>query len=209
MTYFPGPPDDADARAAKHALTEEMRALIDDVLMLDAPEAGAEALSTVTRAVAEVRERIGTLATLRGRERADWPTDELPVSERSPFAGKSNPIAAPLHLETDGVTTRGWAVYGNAYEGGPGDMHGGVVLGAFDDLLGAAQMVGDVAGRTGTMTVRFRAPSPLGERIDYEATIERVERRKVFCRGTARAGDLLLAEAEAIFVAPRRRVSPR
>jgi len=34
----------------------------------------------------------------------------------------------------------------------------------------------------------------------FEAWIERVEGRKIFCRGTLHAGERLCAEAEAIFV---------
>jgi len=59
-----------------------------------------------------------------------------------------------------------------------------------------------VAGRTGTLTVRYRAVSPIGRRIDYTGNLDHVDGREVFCRGTARCGDTLVAEAEAIFVAP-------
>jgi acyl-coenzyme A thioesterase PaaI-like protein len=111
-------------------------------------------------------------------------------------------MAAPLHLEMDGDVTRGWVVYGPAHEGSPGDLHGGVAIAAFDDLLGCAQMVGTTTGRTGTLTVRFWAAHPVGRRIDYEVRLDRVEGRKVFCSGEARCDGTLLAEAEAIFVAP-------
>jgi predicted thioesterase len=49
--------------------------------------------------------------------------------------------------------------------------------------------------------VRFRAANPTGRRIDYEARLDRVEGRKVFCSGAARCEGRLLAEAEAVFVA--------
>jgi hypothetical protein len=126
---------------------------------------------------------------------------ETSLVERGPFSGAGNPLAAPLHLRLEGTTIRGWAVYGSAYEGGPGDMHGGAVMAAFDDLLGCVQMAGPVVGRTGTLTVRFRAPSPIGRRIDYVGRLDRVEGRKAFCSGEARCEGVLLAEAEAIFVA--------
>jgi acyl-coenzyme A thioesterase PaaI-like protein len=105
----------------------------------------------------------------------------------------------------DGDVTRGWAVYNHAYEGGAGDMHGGAVIAAFDDLLGCAQMVGPVTGRTGTLSVRLLSPSPIAQRIDYVARLDGVEGFKAFCSGEAWCGDTLLAKAEAIFVTPRNR----
>ena len=203
--YFPPPPADAAAMEAKHDLADLVRQLIEDVLLLDAAAAGADAVVEATAGVERARAALAALPSLRGRPVEAWPEGERPLIERGPFVGRSNPIATPLHLERDGEITRGWAVHRSAVEGGVGDLHGGVVAGVFDDLLGAAQMVGPVTGRTGTLTVRFRSPSPVGQRIDYEARLDRVEGRKAFCSGTARAGDVLLAEAEAIFVAPRDR----
>jgi len=187
----------------KRELAEMVRDLIDDVVMLDAGSAEPGEMADAIAAVRAARAALGKVATLREKPRAQWPGIEQPLRERGPLVGVSNPLAAPLHLRADGQTTRGWAVYGPAYEGSPGDMHGGVVAAAFDDLLGCAQMVAPVSGRTGTLTVRFRTPSPIGQRIDYEGRVDRVEGRKVFCSGEARCGDVLLADAEAIFVQPR------
>ncbi len=198
--YFPGPPADAERNAARHELSDAVRGLIDDLLFLDT---GTEDLRQLRDAIGAVRRRVAALPSLRDQPRSGWPVDDFSLAERGPYAGRANPVAPPLHFESLTPRTRAWAVYGPAYEGSAGDMHGGVVIGAFDDVLGCAQMAGPVTGRTGTMTVRLRTLSPIGKRIDYEGWIERVEGRKVFLRGTAHCGDTLLAEAEAIFVAPR------
>ncbi len=200
--YFPPPPQLPGRQAAKHAVADTIRALVDDLLFLDADEAEINALATD---LAAIRSRAAALPTYRGERREDWPVDDLPLTERGPNTGAINPGAAPLHFESLTPTTKAWAVFGAVHEGGPGDMHGGVIMSAFDDVLGCAQMAGDVVGRTGTLTVRFVSPSPLGVRIDFEAWIERVERRKVFVRGTSHHGDTLLAEAQGIFVAARDR----
>ena len=119
------------------------------------------------------------------------------------MSGRSNPLAPPLHLEmTDGVT-RAWALWTDAYEGPPGCLHGGFVAAAFDDVMGLAQMASGRAGFTGTLTVRMLKPTPLHQRIDYEAWLDRAEGRKIWCKATARHGDVLLGEAEILFISPR------
>ena len=96
---------------------------------------------------------------------------------------------------SEGELTRGWAVYRAPYEGPPGCLHGGFVAAAFDDLLGWAQMASGKAGFTGTLTIKMRRPTPLEERIDYEAGVDRVQGRKIWCWGKSRCGSQLLAEA--------------
>ena len=199
--YFPGPAPDPDALDAKQRLAETLREFIDQIVTLDASAAGVAAIEDVARAIAGARAAMEHLPKLEHGER--WQeARESSLHERGPFTGVSNPIASPLHLERVGDTTTGWAVYGHAYEGDIGAMHGGAVAAAFDDLLGCAQLVAPVAGRTGTLTVRYRAVSPIGRRIDYTGGLDHVDGRKLFCRGTARCGDTVVAEAEAIFVAP-------
>jgi acyl-coenzyme A thioesterase PaaI-like protein len=206
--YFPGPAADPVSLSAKQRLAETLRELIDQVVTLDASAAGVAAIEEVAREVAGARAAIEHLPKLEHGER--WQQSrESSLHERGPFTGLSNPIASPLHLDRVGDTTTGWAVYGHAYEGDIGTMHGGAVAAAFDDLLGCTQLVAPVAGRTGTLTVRYRAVSPIGRRIDYTGHVDHVDGRKVFCRGTARCGDTLVAEAEAIFVAPPASVQSR
>jgi len=123
--------------------------------------------------------------------------------ERSGIVGASNPLAAPLHLALDGDRVIGWATYPQQYEGPPGCVHGGFVAAAFDDLLGAAQTLSGTAGFTGTLSVRMVRPTPLLERIDYEGGVKGVEGRKIFAWGRARASGEVVAEAEAVFIAPK------
>ncbi len=48
-----------------------------------------------------------------------------------------------------------------AYEGPPTCVHGGVIAEVFDEVLGAANIVAGVRAMTGTLTVRYRKPTPL------------------------------------------------
>lgn len=54
---------------------------------------------------------------------------------------------------------------------------------------------------TGTLTVRYRRPTPLGRPLTFAAYLDRVEGRKIFVRGTLHDADVLCAEAEGIFIA--------
>jgi len=120
--------------------------------------------------------------------------------DHSPVLGLSNPGAPPLQLDLVDGRVRGRAVFGAPYEGPPGCVHGGWVACAFDELLGSAQSAVDRPGMTGTLTVVYRSPTPLFTELTFEAGVERVERRKIFVRGTVHAGDRLCAEAEGIFI---------
>ena len=122
----------------------------------------------------------------------------------SPMIGRANPLAPPLHLDvdqgTDPPAVVGTACFGPQYEGPPGHVHGGYLAAAFDEVLGMAQSFGGKPGMTGTLTVRYRSPTPLRVVLDLRGWVERVEGRKIFTRGTVHADGRLCAEAEAVFL---------
>lgn len=122
----------------------------------------------------------------------------------SPMIGRANPLAPPLRLEADldadPPAVAGTARFGPQYEGPPGHVHGGYLAAAFDEVLGMAQSLGGKPGMTGTLTVRYRSPTPLHVELALRGWVERVEGRKIFTRGTVHAGDRLCAEAEALFI---------
>lgn len=122
----------------------------------------------------------------------------------SPMIGRANPLAPPLRLSVeagaDPPAVRGTARFGPQYEGPPGHVHGGYLAAAFDEVLGMAQSLGGKPGLTGTLTVRYRSPTPLHVELALRGWVERVEGRKMFTRATAHVGDRLCAEAEAVFI---------
>ncbi len=123
----------------------------------------------------------------------------------SPLSGSCNALAPPVRLWSvngpdDARTIHGDVTFGPAYEGPPGHVHGGYVAAMFDELLGRAQ---GAPGFTGTLTVIYRRPSPLGRLFDLHAWVDRIEGRKRYIRGTCHADGVLICEAEGIFVAPR------
>ena len=95
---------------------------------------------------------------------------------------------------------RGAANLGAAYEGPPGYVHGAIIAAIFDMLLGLANVASGNPAMTGTLTVRYRRPTPLHTDLAFEARTARTEGRKVIATGTVAAGGELTAEAEGIFV---------
>ncbi len=119
---------------------------------------------------------------------------------RSPTVGMSNPIAPPIAFQLRGGRVHGKGTFGAPYEGPPGYVHGGIIALSFDELLGMANIVSGHPGMTGTLTVKYRRPTPLGQELDFEAWTVRVEGRRITTRGTITAHGTLTAEAEGLFV---------
>lgn len=202
--WWPEYPSPTPRREAKHRLAEQVRDVARGVSQLDVEGADEQRLSTLEARLAEVRDLLAELPDLsRHGGASSAPGDDGHLFERSPLTGRSNPLAAPLHLAFEGQRTVGHATYHEGYEGPPGTVHGGVVIAAFDDLLGVAQAAAGHSGMTGTLTVRLARPTPLHERIDYEGGVERVEGRKTMAWGRAEHAGELLAEAWGVFIAAR------
>lgn len=121
--------------------------------------------------------------------------------DHSPMLGVANPIAPPIVLRgEDDVTMIGDVTFGPAYEGPPSCVHGGYIAAAFDEVLGAVQSLSGQPGMTGTLTVRYRSPTPLHVPLRLTGRLDGVEGRKIHTTGTLHAGDRLCAEAEGTFI---------
>ena len=196
--------------ALRRRLAEAMRVVIERLITSDAPAAELEA-------AAERLEDYGAhLASHPRRQRylgfseaavADAETEDPETAnagshfDMSPLIGRSNPLAPPITVEADDegrVTAR--VVFGSAYEGPPGCVHGGYVAAAFDEVLGYAETFTGAPGMTGTLNVVYRTPTPLHTDLVFHAGVDRVEGRKIFVTGTLHAGERLCAEATGIFI---------
>ncbi len=123
----------------------------------------------------------------------------------SPVVGPYNAIAPPIEFEVDGEEIRAEACFDAPYAGPPGAVHGGVIALVFDELLGCVNVVNDVGGFTGTLSVRYCALTPIGKPLRMRGWIDRTEGRKTFTKGQILHGDVLCAEAEGVFIAPGQR----
>jgi acyl-coenzyme A thioesterase PaaI-like protein len=110
-------------------------------------------------------------------------------------------------LTDDTVAAR--VVFGRYYLGGGEAVHGGAIPLVFDELLGALANHGDrMPARTAYLTVNFRAVTPLEKQLTVTGRVERVDGRKAYLVGELRDGEVLCADADALFVAVRRPSDP-
>ncbi len=166
-----------------------------------------EAAEEDLRDAAERLERDAERLQSQPRQYITWGNPETSTAgttggffDLSPFIGLANPLAPPIMLWVDGQTVRGKAEFGWAYQGPPGYLHGGFVAALFDETLGLTQSMTGNPGMTGTLTIRYRKPTPLYTELRIEATVQRVEGRKIFTEARLYAGELLTAEAEGLFI---------
>lgn len=158
------------------------------------------------------RERIDEVtARLTRRDRAGptpdaggvaEPARERPYYTRGPVTSGHNPIIPLVEMESKGGVARGKVRFGAAHEGPPGCVHGGFVAWLFDQVLGHNNVAAGLPALTGSLTVRYRKPTPLFTDLRFEARIEDARERWVTAKGKLWAGDVLSASAEGLFVIP-------
>lgn len=129
--------------------------------------------------------------------------------EFSPFTGPLNPLAPPMRFEHHADHIVGEAVFGAAYEGPPGCLHGGYIAAAFDEVLGFTQSLTGHAGMTAKLEITYRKPTPLHRLLRFEGRVTSVEGRKILTHATLTEGDTLCAEAVGLFVSLKPEVFER
>jgi acyl-coenzyme A thioesterase PaaI-like protein len=130
------------------------------------------------------------------------PGDNTAIMETHTVVGPANPMAPPLVLERFADRVVGRVRYTLQYEGPPGMLHGGYLGTAFDYVLAAASSLSGQLCMTASMTVNYRAATPLNTNLEFEARVDRVEGRKVFTVATCTTPDgTVTADASGLFVA--------
>lgn len=199
----PGP----DEYALRRKLGDELRAVIETLLSQRAPDEeladALELLRSARRHLAGPEEDpYGEAPALwDGGTHSGWQS----YIDSSVFGGGVNPLGMPMELvigtSDDGQPfAQGVVQLGRAYEGGPGMVHGGYVVGLLDHVFGCA-MHGTLAPAvTATLTVRFVAPTPVHRDLRLRAWFEPPNGRRLIGRATCHDGDTLTAEAEGLFI---------
>jgi len=191
----------------KRRLASAMRLVIERLVPSNAPPDELERAADALERYAEALQDHPRLRDPRLFGESANAGDVGAFFDQSPLIGLANPLAPPLTIgRKDDRHAHATGVFGSAYEGPPGSVHGGFVAAAFDEVLGYVQSLSGLAGMTGTLTVKYRKPTPLHTPLLFEAELVRVEGRKIFTRATVSADGILRAEAEAIFISFRKGV---
>jgi acyl-coenzyme A thioesterase PaaI-like protein len=190
-------------RAVVGDLGTALRELVDAAVRTEVDEAELAAVEAV------VREQTARLRAVSRELTGIAAVDDPEIGERwySPVYGPGNPLAPPLEVthSADGRVS-GRVTVGKAYEGPPGLVHGGVIATLLDHVLARAPRSAGHGGLTGSLTVRYRRPVPLGTPLVLEAQLVSTEGRHATARATlatASDPDTPLAEGEALLVALR------
>jgi acyl-coenzyme A thioesterase PaaI-like protein len=177
------------------ALVDALRALQDDVTATAPPPGVA----------AEVADLLGA-ASARLRPWAVPEREQVTGRGRTNgVLGRSQAFVPRVDLDRwDGEVATGTVTFGRHHLGGNGAVHGGALPLLFDDVLGRlVNSCGRPVSRTASLHVDFRAVTPIGRPLRVAARVDRHEGRKWWVSGTLHAGNVLCAEAEALFVVLR------
>lgn len=189
----------AREREVLGGLAESTRQLVDAVVRTTVPDHEvATVRAEVDRLTARLRASqlpgpFGIAVTPQGVVRAHG----------NAVVGLRNPIAPPLVVRQD-PAGRAWAdtTLGAAYEGPPGAVHGGVIALLLDQVCGEAAAAGGKPGMTGTLSLQYRRPTPLGD-VHLEAHIARTDGHKTYVEGQVATADGPTVTCEGLFILPR------
>jgi acyl-coenzyme A thioesterase PaaI-like protein len=79
-------------------------------------------------------------------------------------------------------------------------VHGGVIAELFDEMLGLSNILAGLGAMTGTLTVRYRRPTPLLAPLDLAARHTGQDGRKIYAWGAIYHQGEVTAEAEGVFI---------
>jgi acyl-coenzyme A thioesterase PaaI-like protein len=191
----------AEKWAEKRRLADAMRRVIERLVPSDAPEDELRTAADALERYAEQLKAHSRLRRMSGHAESANAGDVGAFFDQSPLIGLANPLAPPIDIgKTSDTTAAAFVTFGSAYEGPPGSVHGGFVAAAFDEVLGYVQSLSGKGGFTGTLTIRYRKPTPLHRELRFDAQLTGTEGRKIFTEGQLFAGDMLCAEADGIFI---------
>jgi acyl-coenzyme A thioesterase PaaI-like protein len=122
--------------------------------------------------------------------------------EECVVSGRANPMGLVMAVHREGDRVVGRLHLGAAFEGAPERAHGGIVAAILDDIMGYALKVHRTPAYTGTLEVRYTAPTPVQADLVASAWLEARDGRKLRIAGRlADADDRTLAEGRGVFIA--------
>ncbi len=185
---------------AAASVAEATRQLIQVLMATEAPVDDLERAAELVAQAASLLSGVPSRRPYEGFAESSMAGDERTFLQFSPLVGPANPLAPPIVMGVADEHVVGHVVFGDAYEGPPGCVHGGFVAAAFDEVLGFTMSFTGLIGMTGLLTVRYRKPTPLHRELRFDGRVDRVDGRKLYTSATLHDGDTLTAEAEALFV---------
>jgi acyl-coenzyme A thioesterase PaaI-like protein len=107
----------------------------------------------------------------------DAPADARPYVDHSRDIGAFNPCFPEYDVVVEGNRASGTVTFPLVFEGPPGVVHGGVLATFFDSVIQHHNCEVGVAGKTMSLLVEYRRPTPLGVALQFAIDRETDERR--------------------------------
>ena len=168
-----------------------VRKLQDHARAVDAPD-------EVISEAADLLQKVSDL--LAPFDADEW---QSPSDRRMDLPSRGNILPVPMKLrKTDDGIIRGWARFARFHLGRNGAVHGGALGLLFDSVLGmtSAVLTGGPYQRTAYLHIDYRHIVPIEKQLQIDAGIDRVDGRKIFVSGRLYNGDILLTEAQGLFL---------
>ncbi|MCP3987911.1 MAG: PaaI family thioesterase [Actinomycetia bacterium] len=208
----PLPPSEIEAAAGVRRLSD---ALLSHDVPLDLSDEVAATLSALAARVEACSARTKTQASGRytGQQRIEyfltngsWPPPppdggELTFDALSFIGGRLSPLSAGVRYYRRGESAVGRVTFSSAYEGPPNRVHGGALAATFDEVMGTVFRVrANGLAFTGSLTVRFEAPAPIGQALEFKAWLAKTEGRKHTVQAEGHGPGGRFASATATFI---------
>jgi acyl-coenzyme A thioesterase PaaI-like protein len=199
--YFDSDPDFTDAQEAELVrLTQSLRKIIDCSVKLNAPLATLQQLANDAEAMAAQMQPYSNVRPIAAHYKIFDPENVNASAAYSPVVGRCNPLAPPMDMFMRDGKAIGEVTFGDAYEGPPNCVHGGMIALTWDHVLAVSNMLLNARGPTAWLHVEYKKPTPLLTPLRFEAWIDRVEGKKIFAKGACYANSEIVTEASGLFI---------
>ena len=192
-------------------VASRMRTVAGLVLSLETPH---PALARLAAALRSAEAELGALAPADPAPRIgpEAAANRRVYIDHSGDVGAFNPCFPTYRIHVDGDRASGTVSFPVVYEGPPGLVHGGFLAVFFDSVVQHHNCELGLAGKTTSLALSYRRPTPLVTELAFE--VERtVDERRISSTARLLAGGALLCEAQVSAVAGNRaalpEVSPR
>lgn len=199
--YFDSDPDFTAAQEAELVrLTQSLRQIIDSTVKLNAPLDTLQQLANDAEAIAAKMQPYSNVRPIAAHGKIFDPNDVNHSAPYSPVVGRCNPLSPPMQMVLHDGKAIGEVIFGDAYEGPPNCVHGGMVALTWDHVLALSNMLLNARGPTAWLHVDYKKPTPLLTPLRFEAWIDRVEGKKIFAKGVCYANGEIVTEASGLFI---------
>lgn len=116
--------------------------------------------------------------------------------------GLENQIGLRLNFYYDPASQKAWTEFVPArqFEGYPGLLHGGIISSVLDEVMIKAILYENILAVTSRLTVEFKQPAAIGEKLRAEGWISSRKGKAFFTAGQLlNAQGQLIASAQAIY----------